>query len=671
MSKTNEHITKYLNWYISNECENLRFAVLVKGGWGSGKTWFIKNFIKDKDNDNNLAQSKPSESNFIYLSLYGLSSTNDIDDQIFQQLHPILASKGVAIAGKIAKGLLKLGLKFDISNDGTTEATLNAEIPKIDISEYMGRFKGKFLVFDDLERCNIPVAKVFGYINSFVEHHSKKVILIANDEEIESGLSEEEKKQGSKYHQVKEKVIGKTFKIETDISTVINSLIEENAPTSKTELLNKKDLLIDIFEIVKNKTEKKNTNYRAFSHAIKDFEYVWEKLDSKYKEHNELTTDFLNMFIRFAYELQLGLITEQDVSNIEAAAYARITGRLKKGAEKEQQDLKYKAIEAFLNRHEIQSANRLLPYELWAQILCETIVDLSEIHKSFDNSKYFINNQMVDWVSLWHFIELEDDYAVRIVNSIAEKLAEHQYIEPGEVFHIYGSLLRRNEEGFDLPVAIGNTSEEIEKHAKNYIDHLYEVDKLPERVDRAKKYMDFGYGNLGYTSLKTEHFEKIRTYFLEKCRKKQLELAQKKIDELLDYMVTDPSEFSELIASTVHNCDNKGPKYWDIPIFRNIDPQRFFNDYKRVSNVHKRDVNDSFKERYRHINHHSSHFQVDREFSGELKFMQGLLKIVDKEISEASTVTPTIWNLNHLKNDGLKFAIEELEEFVEFCATEK
>lgn len=68
MSKTNEHITKYLNWYISNECENLRFAVLAKGGWSSGKTWFIKNFIKD--NDNSLAQSKPSESNFIYISLY-------------------------------------------------------------------------------------------------------------------------------------------------------------------------------------------------------------------------------------------------------------------------------------------------------------------------------------------------------------------------------------------------------------------------------------------------------------------------------------------------------------------------------------------------------------------------------------------------------------------------
>lgn len=65
--------------------------------------------------------------------------------------------------------------------------------------------------------------------------------------------------------------------------------------------------------------------------------------------------------------------------------------------------------------------------------------------------------------------------------------------------------------------------------------------------------MDSGYGGLGYASLGAEHFKKIRTYFLEKCRKKQLELAQKKIEELLDYMITDPGEFHALIASTVHN----------------------------------------------------------------------------------------------------------------------
>lgn len=646
MTKTNEHISKYLNWYISNECENLRFAVLVKGGWGSGKTWFIKNFIKD--NENNLAQSKPSESNFIYISLYGLEVIEDIADQIFQKLHPLLSDKKLVFLGNLGRSLIDKHI---------------VELPNYDLYEALNKFGNKVLVFDDLERCNIPVAKVFGYINSFVEHKSKKVILIANDEEIEGGLSEEEKKQGSKYHQIKEKVIGKTFKIETDIPTVLDSLIEENAHTSKAILLVRKKLLLEIFEIVKNKTEKKNANYRAFSHAIKDFEYVWEKLDLKYKEHDELALDFLNLFMRFAYELQLGLITEQDVSNIEAAENTRIYGRTKNSAEKEQQDLRYKAIEAFLNRHEIQSDNRLLSSELWTQILCETIIDLSEIQKSFDNSKHFINKKKVDWVSLWHFIELEDDYAVEIVNSIAKKLGEHQFVDPGEVFHVYGSLLRRKEEGFDLPVAIGNTSEEIEEHGRNYIDYLYKTEKLPNGVALAKKYMDFGYGGLGYTSLKTEHFEKIRTYFLEKCREKQLKLEPAKIDELLRYLMIDPREFYGRIALPVLYENNEDLNYWNVPIFGNMDPTRFFDTYKTIPNAYKSWVNEAFKDRYKNITHHDPQLKVEKcAVLGELDFMNKLFKIVDNMIRGTTTFTPTIWHLKHFKNDGLKIAIEGLEE---------
>ena len=51
MSEKNQHIVNYLNWYIHSECENQNFAVLIKGGWGSGKTWFIKKFIEDYDNE--------------------------------------------------------------------------------------------------------------------------------------------------------------------------------------------------------------------------------------------------------------------------------------------------------------------------------------------------------------------------------------------------------------------------------------------------------------------------------------------------------------------------------------------------------------------------------------------------------------------------------------------
>ena len=40
------------------------------------------------------------------------------------------------------------------------------------------------LIFDDLERCKIPINDLLGYINQFVEHLNLKVIIVANEKEI-------------------------------------------------------------------------------------------------------------------------------------------------------------------------------------------------------------------------------------------------------------------------------------------------------------------------------------------------------------------------------------------------------------------------------------------------------------------------------------------------------
>ncbi|EDW3767835.1 hypothetical protein GVD11_001962, partial [Salmonella enterica subsp. enterica] len=43
--QTNEHLRSYINYYTG--LKNPRYAVLVKGEWGVGKTHLIKNILKD------------------------------------------------------------------------------------------------------------------------------------------------------------------------------------------------------------------------------------------------------------------------------------------------------------------------------------------------------------------------------------------------------------------------------------------------------------------------------------------------------------------------------------------------------------------------------------------------------------------------------------------------
>ena len=43
--KVNEHIKKYIEDYIG--IDNPQYAVLLTGNWGCGKTYFIKELIKE------------------------------------------------------------------------------------------------------------------------------------------------------------------------------------------------------------------------------------------------------------------------------------------------------------------------------------------------------------------------------------------------------------------------------------------------------------------------------------------------------------------------------------------------------------------------------------------------------------------------------------------------
>ena len=74
--KKNHHVFEYLNYYTGLEVKP-GYAVLLRGKWGTGKTWLIKNFIGESSNKE-----------FLFVSLNGVNSYKEIDDSFFQRLHP-------------------------------------------------------------------------------------------------------------------------------------------------------------------------------------------------------------------------------------------------------------------------------------------------------------------------------------------------------------------------------------------------------------------------------------------------------------------------------------------------------------------------------------------------------------------------------------------------------
>jgi len=95
--------------FLTDYCEPnglFDYAVMLRGPWGSGKTYLIRKFLEALG---------PKKS--LYVSLYGVSSVRQIEDAFFTQLHPVLGSKGMKVAAAVARGALKSTLKIDFGHE--------------------------------------------------------------------------------------------------------------------------------------------------------------------------------------------------------------------------------------------------------------------------------------------------------------------------------------------------------------------------------------------------------------------------------------------------------------------------------------------------------------------------------------------------------------------------
>ena len=76
----NKQVEQYLNYFLGLPVSP-NYAVMVTGQWGAGKTQLVRKVCEAFDG---------ADLKVYYISLYGLSSTKQIDDLVFACLHPVL-----------------------------------------------------------------------------------------------------------------------------------------------------------------------------------------------------------------------------------------------------------------------------------------------------------------------------------------------------------------------------------------------------------------------------------------------------------------------------------------------------------------------------------------------------------------------------------------------------
>lgn len=178
---TEKEIITEIERYLSDTSYN--YAVMIDGDWGCGKTFFVKNGLSKAIAEHEEESEKPRKA--VYISLYGHKTILDIQDAIAIQLH--------FVSGSEKRFWSKLGKKRIVGNGVHSAITLAKAARDIfapgtsvfEIEEPWIDLASCIFIFDDVERCNCPLNEVFGFINGLVEHEGVKVILVANENEIQ------------------------------------------------------------------------------------------------------------------------------------------------------------------------------------------------------------------------------------------------------------------------------------------------------------------------------------------------------------------------------------------------------------------------------------------------------------------------------------------------------
>lgn len=186
-------------------------ALLITGNWGSGKTYFLNNELKDFITAEGY--------NPIVISVFGMQSLPDLSKSIYTEYCKTIDWKDQATKEKIKLwgGRLGLGVKkiFE-SSDWLKEKVNFSELFNLSNNLHSLIDKKTIICIDDFERLSKQINKddFLGVINDLVDTYKLKVIIIANEEKIDP-----------KELSYKEKVIVKTIRYSANILQVFGSLI--------------------------------------------------------------------------------------------------------------------------------------------------------------------------------------------------------------------------------------------------------------------------------------------------------------------------------------------------------------------------------------------------------------------------------------------------------------
>ena len=574
----NQHVKDYLEYYI-NFPKAPHFAVLLNGPWGIGKTFLVEEFMKS------LATTGLR---YVRVSLYGLTSFEEVDDALFRAMYPVLENKGVQLVGRTAK---MIGKHFGWSSE-------------FELKDILDKAKSDVFIFDDLERCAMPVSRVLGYINEFIEREDRKVIIIANEEELDGG---------EEYARIREKLVGKTFEIQSVLEQALAAFNESIRDEKARSFLGAKS---DVISEIYNQSELHNL--RILQQAMWDFERLYISLDEKHRNNDAAMKELLRLLFALSFELKAARLKPDELKKRQSfliASLMRDRGDGEKGPSLATARQRYP---------EVNLGTTTLSDETVVDLLIKGIVDGAQIRAELDASSFFITvGDEPAWRTVWHAFERTEEEFNEALSEMERAFAAREYALSGEILHVFGLRLWLSKIG-----AVDRSREQVVAEAKSYIDDLYKAG----RIEPASPHEGFtelrfgGYGGLGIHESETSEYHEFFQFFRTKRQAAFVDKYPAIAEGLLTQMTADLDQFVRRITLTYEG----GNEFYNIPVLASVDPSKFVSIILGEHPALQRTVLNALRSRY-------EDGKIDRELAEERSWV---VKVRDNLYEAAENMSP-------------------------------
>ncbi|RVU43102.1 hypothetical protein EA187_12875 [Lujinxingia sediminis] len=596
----NTHIENYLEYYFDSDVD-ARYAVLIHGKWGVGKTFFVNRLKEHWEGTFDDAQ-------ILYVSLYGVAKVSDIQDQFFAQMHPVLASKPARIFALLGKDAMRFAYRAPLSHEDKSSVTTSLQAKGVAdaVSGWLSEVKGHILIFDDLERCSMSLDVVLGYINSFVEHHGCKVVILANEDEIRTLVGVEGGGDGKqrRYQLVKEKLVGKGFHLQPDVDSAVKSFLRDMKPGVEPVVSPFLEMIVQIHQAsgTENLRHLRST-FEEFQRLLmlfpKDVVGAFEVCGEDSPEYLFLKVVIEELTIML-HEVKSGCLSVKDVPRFRSAML-----RVAMQSGKESEPYSQRDIEEFgeeLLRAAVQAVPKykafihwttpvgLLPIT-WGKFFAFSFVPSDELKDGFESFVVPYRGRREPWERLIHVWELDDseyDDAMRFVDDELAHYGEHRL---GVLLHIFGvkvDLALTGHPDYDV--------KRVVREAKAYVSELKGRRGLvlgPDADRYAGGLIGSMYKNRQFDAWESDEFQEIHRFAVECFEKQQQDL----LVECAKLKVVANLHDSQWLYENLTRARSKG-EYADVPVLASLEQSQFVSAFELLSLGDRLSVVGVLKARY-------------------------------------------------------------------------